>query len=407
MNGRLGPPVTGPVLALLFGALGTGPSIAQIPGDLSARVEAEARWFPQSPADPAQVRNDVSIAIMPEWDHEWGNRRHLVTIEGFGRLDSADPERSHADLRIASWEYAADVWELRLGIRRVFWGVAESQHLVDIINQTDLVENPDGEDKLGQLMANFAWIQDWGTLDLFVLGGSRERSFPGVEGRLRFQPSVAADQSLFVGGASTRRIDLAARWAHTLGDWDVGLSHFYGTSRDPRFGLQIPLGGSGTELVPIYDLIHQTGLDAQLTRGGWLGKLEAIHRSGQGDAYSALTGGFEYTLIGVFGSVADLGLLAEYSRDSRGQGTPSLFQNDLFVGSRLALNDVQSTALLVGGAIDLDTGSLFFSVEGDRRIADGWTIEIESRVFGNTEPTEPLFSFRRDDYLRIAAVRFF
>ncbi|MEN8143645.1 MAG: hypothetical protein ABFS14_01720 [Gemmatimonadota bacterium] len=406
MNRHLGPPVTGSILAFLFGMVGAGPSIAQVPGDLSARVEAEARWFPQSPADPTQVRNQASIAINPEWELEWGDRRHLITIEWFGRLDSADPERSHTDLRIASWEYAADAWEIRLGIRRVFWGVTESQHLVDIINQTDLVENPDGEDKLGQLMANFAWIQGWGTLDLFLMTESRQRTFPGVEGRLRFQPAVAPNESFFVGGASTGRIDLAARWAHTLGDWDVGLSHFYGTSRDPRFGITVSEAGN-VELLPVYDLIHQTGLDVQFTRGGWLGKLEAIRRSGQAETFSALTGGFEYTLVGVLGSVADIGLLAEYSRDSRGQDARSLFQNDLFVGSRLALNDVQSTALLVGGAIDLDTGSLFFSVEGDRRIADGWTIEIESRVFGNTEPTEPLFAFRRDDYLRIAAVRFF
>ncbi len=407
MNRHLGPPVRGSVLALLFGAVWAGPSIAQIPGDLSARVEAEVRWFPQSPASPVQVQNQASIAITPEWELEWGDRRHLITIEGFGRLDSADPERSHADLRIASWEYAADTWELRLGIRRVFWGVAESQHLVDIINQTDLVENPDGEDKLGQLMANFAWIQDWGTVDLFAMSWFRRRTFPGSEGRLRFQPAVEADQALFTGSSGSDRVDLAVRWAHTLGDWDVGLSHFYGTSRDPRFGLQIPLGGSGPQLQPVYDEIHQTGLDVQLTRGGWLGKLEAIRRSGQGDAYGALTGGFEYTLVGVLGSVADVGLLAEYSHDSRGQDALSVFQNDLFLGSRLALNDVQSTALLVGGAIDLDTGSLFLSIEGDRRVADGWTVEVEGRVFGNTEPTEPLFAFRRDDYLRVAVVRFF
>ena len=75
MNRRFGPPATGSVLAFLFGAVGAGPSIAQIPGNLSARVEAEARWFPQSPADPVQVQNEASIAITPEWELEWGDRR--------------------------------------------------------------------------------------------------------------------------------------------------------------------------------------------------------------------------------------------------------------------------------------------------------------------------------------------
>ena len=77
------------------------------------------------------------------------------------------------------------------------------------------------------------------------------------------------------------------------------------------------------------------------------------------------------------------------------------------MGSRLALNDVQSTALLVGGAIDLDNGSLFLSIEGDRRVADGWTIEIEGRAFGNSDPSVLRFAVRRDDYLRVAVVRVF
>jgi len=50
-----------------------------------------------------------------------------------------------------------------------FWGVTEFQHLVDIINQTDLVENIDTEDKLGQPMINLALINDWGTVDLFIM----------------------------------------------------------------------------------------------------------------------------------------------------------------------------------------------------------------------------------------------
>ena len=47
---------------------------------------------------------------------------------------------------------------MRLGLRKVYWGVTESQHLVDVINQTEGVENLDGEDKLGQPMLNLALI---------------------------------------------------------------------------------------------------------------------------------------------------------------------------------------------------------------------------------------------------------
>lgn len=75
-------------------------------------------------------------------------------------------------------------------MRKEFWGVAEARHLVDIINQTDEVENFDREDKLGQPMINLALINNWGTLDFFLLTGFRDRTFPGREGRLRTFPEI-------------------------------------------------------------------------------------------------------------------------------------------------------------------------------------------------------------------------
>ncbi|MEE8486920.1 MAG: hypothetical protein V3S56_02035, partial [Gemmatimonadota bacterium] len=89
----------------------------------SARVEAEGSLFPASPADPGQIHNSTSLAFRPEWEIEFDDRRQLFTFEGFLRLDSSDPDRTHADVRVLSWEYVANRWGLRVGLRRVFWGV--------------------------------------------------------------------------------------------------------------------------------------------------------------------------------------------------------------------------------------------------------------------------------------------
>jgi hypothetical protein len=403
----------GLVAALL---LLTGASAGQAQ-ELSARVEAEGILYPASPADSRQVHHSGSIAVGPEWEWEFGDRRHLVTFEGFARIDSSDPVRTHADLRVVSWEYAANDWELRVGMRRVYWGVTESQHLVDVINQTDLIESPDGEDKLGQPMVNFALITEVGTFDAFVMPLFRERTYPGPRGRLRFQPRVETAHDGFLDGIRSDRTDIAARWSHYFGAWDFGVSHFRGTSRDPRLSLGLDADGVSPVLLPVYEVIDQTGLDVQMTTGGWLWKLESIVRSGQGDRFAALTAGFEYTFGGFLGSVSDLGVLLEYSWDERGEAdlgaVPegplgfSLFQNDIFVGSRLALNDIGDTAILAGGLIDLDTGALLMSLEASRRIADGWTMEIEGRAFAGSSAGEPLYSLRRDDYVRVALVRFF
>ena len=200
----------------------------------SGHIAAEPRLFPQAPLSSAQHKEgNLSIVFQPEFYHEWANGDMSLTVESYLRLDQHDSKRTHFDIRELFWQKVADSWELRIGIGKVFWGVAESQHLVDIINQTDLVENIDGEDKLGQPMVNLTWIQSWGTVDFFILPFFRERTFPGEEGRLRFPLPVDTDHAIYESDAEERHVDWAIRWSHTLGDFDIGAAHFYGTSREP------------------------------------------------------------------------------------------------------------------------------------------------------------------------------
>ena len=77
-------------------------------------------------------------------------------------------------------------------------------------------------------------------------------------------------------------------------------------------------------LAPFYDIINQTSIDLQATKGNMLWKLEALHRSGQGETYNALAGGFEYTFVGIFDSAIDLGVLGEYHYDDRGESAATI-----------------------------------------------------------------------------------
>ena len=162
-----------------------------------------------------------------------------------------------------------------------------------------------------------------------------------------------------------------------------------------------------TVLAPHYDLIHQTGADAQATKGNWLLKFEAIRRSGQGGTYVGTVGGFEYTLVGLFDTVVDLGILGEYHFDDRGKKALSPFNNDFFTGARVVLNDTQDTTVLGGISIDLNGRSRMFNIEASRRIGSRWKVEVEFRVFWDVHPSDPFFGFHRDDYLQIEFGRFF
>jgi hypothetical protein len=199
---------------------------------------------------------------------------------------------------------------------------------------------------------------------------------------------------------------LAARWSRTFGEFDVALSHFYGTSREPRLMPDADSAGR-TVLIPRYDLIHQTGLEMQWTRGRWLWKLEGIRRAGQGRGYAAMTGGFEYTLSNIAGSRLDLGLIAEYLYDQRGSRAATPFQDDIMAGARIALNDTQSTEALFGVIVDRRAGTRFLSLEASRRLGSRWKLSMESRGFAGVRKTDPLFGFRRDSYLQLELAVYF
>ena len=75
-----------------------------------------------------------------------------------------------------------NTWELRLGLDRVFWGVAELHNLVDVVNQLDLVEHPRDRHKLGQPMAHLTISGSWGVAETLLLPLSPQAHVSGAIG---------------------------------------------------------------------------------------------------------------------------------------------------------------------------------------------------------------------------------
>jgi hypothetical protein len=362
-----------------------------------AGVDGRAFWqdakYPEQSGDP-----NLSFMVQPEIYWRSDDNRHRASLVAFGRVDSQDSERTHADLREAYWGYEADGWDLVAGVNRVFWGVAESRHLVDVINQTDLVEDIDQEDKLGQPMVNLNVQRDFGRFGFFVMPGFRERTFPGTEGRFHLPLPIDTDNALYESSAGKQHTDFAVRYSHYFGDVDIGAHVFDGTSREPIFAL----AEEGDRLLPYYQQMTQAGLDLQYTRDAWLWKLEALGRDTSSDSFLAAVGGFEYTFYGIRESAIDVGALVEWSYDGRSEFSPPVvLDNDLFVGTRLAFNDASDTSVLAGVAVDLDTREFFLNIEAERRFGDSLSAELRVRAFGNTAPGGSLHTFGQDDYVQL------
>ena len=369
--------------------------------DLSGDLAVEVRHFATERAgqdgDPP-----VAGSLELEWFNDWDEGDQRFAFTPFLRWDDTDTERGHVDVRELYWRrsFSNDhlSGDLYIGVRKVFWGVTESLHLVDVINQTDLVENLDTEDKLGQPMIQWTGIFGDGSLDVFLLPWFRERTFPGRAGRPSL-PLPVSDRPVWESDDEEQHLDWAIRWSQFVGDFDIGISLFSGTAREPRL---VPgLEDGEPVLVPHYDLLDQLGLDLQYTTGDWLFKLEAIARDDALGRSNAFVGGLEYTIVGALGS-ADVGLVAEYQRD----GTDGFVigDDDVAVGARLTFNDIADTDLLAFTVIDRETGSRFTSIEGNRRIGQDLEIALEVRLWNDIDPSDSLAAFADEDYVQLELV---
>jgi hypothetical protein len=376
---------------------------------LSGVLEDEMRLFTQKGAaagKPGAPSTALSFTLEPKLEVAWAGGVQTVTIAPFVRVDAKDGRRTHVDLREARWIGVFGDWEIRAGFDKLFWGVTESVHLVDIINQTDLVEDIDTEDKLGQPLVAIAYQGAFGRIRAFFMPYFRERTFAGPKGRPRPALVIDVDHPVYQSRHKRWRPSWALRWAAALGPVDLGLAHFSGTGREPRLVPGLNPDGAAV-LVPHYDLIDQTSLDVQATLGAWLWKFEGISVRSRGQRYNALAGGFEYSFYGLGGSGTDLGVLAEYLYDDRGAAGPSPYEDDLFVALRWVANDRHDSEILAGAIFDLGNSATIVNIEASRRLGADWRISFDARLLLDVPAGDPLFVIRADDFIQLRLGRYF
>jgi hypothetical protein len=370
---------------------------------------AEIRLFPRDALYAGQAQNTVqpSIVFAPKvtWADSKGN--WAFDFAPYYRWDAIDRERSHGDVREAAFNWFGDGYDVRVGVGKVYWGVTEARQLVDIVNQTDLVESFTEDEKLGQPMLYLRTSFDNFGLDLLLLPGFRERTFPGVDGRLRPILPIDEDNAQYESSAGPNRVDFAARAHARFDEWDIGISFFHGTSREPRF---VPSGGV---FLPYYDVIDQMGLDVQATIGATLWKLESITRDGHGGAarhrFGAVVAGIEHTFYQIGETTWDLGLVVEGLWDGRSAAAPpTIYDNDIFLGARVQFNDVGDSSALIGVLTDVETGSALMTLEGSARIADTWRLEFEGALAIYIDESDSyLRQFRNDSHVMIRLPHYF
>lgn len=380
---------------------------------LESEAFGQVRYFPDSPLYQGQASQNQSVALELSAYREISSALSLELIP-FYRHDWQDDERSHGDIRKAFAQWVSPRVEVGLGINKVFWGVTEAVHLVDIVNQTDAIEAPDREEKLGQPMLSLSFPLRKGLIDLYLMPYFREQTFAGKDGRLRGPLVIDTNNPVYEHKSKEHHLDWAIRLKQSFAQAELALSYFQGTGRDPSF--QPALNPVSPVLRPYYPQIKQLGLEVQYIKEEWLWKLESIYRRGQPNLafkiedYYAMTGGFEYNIYGIFDTVQDLGIIFEGIYDQRRDNALTLTEEDFVVGTRWTLNNLNSTQLLALWIRDVDSSAHNFVLEVSTEIGNSIAITLEAFVFSKQKPPnifDPLraddfgYSLRNDDYLQV------
>lgn len=373
-------------------------------GEWAGSISVNSRIFAEHGEMTEQQKHSTNFSLNLSYYQDFQQGDARLVFDGFARVDQHDSSANLLDVKELYWWQYANGFEISAGFKQVFWGVTETVHLVDVINQTDTIGNLNGEQKLGQPMVNVLMERDWGTLQVFALLGFQERQFSSTRSRLTSPIPVEESLANYQSTANQKRIDWALRYSHVVSEWDIGISYFNGIDRNPILMPKLT-DQSSLSLAPYYQTIDQLGIDVQGTFAAWLLKFETIvGKVVEGSGYFASVTGLEYSFYSIAESAIDIGLIIEHQFDDREN---KLNNNDLAIGARVAFNNSQSSELLVALTQDLDNQSQFFTIEASHRINDLWFIETQAAIFSNNANHDASAIFANEDHIRIELKRFF
>lgn len=365
-------------------------------GAVAGDVSVDGRIFAASPAYAGQARDDeVSVRVEPDFTYKTENAHHALALRPFYRLDPVDDQRSHADLRQARYDYSGEHFSFGAGVGTFSWGVLESYRPTDIMNQTDFVESYRGDAKLGLPFVQVGWLTEKWSFRLYYLPYFRERTFPGVRGRLRFAANVDTDGATFEPRLGAFFPSGAARVSYRGDNLDVNFGLLSGLSREPRFVAELTTGS----VAPRYDLMQSASIDLQWAVGGFVLKGEGYARvlTTKLTPYGGGGIGADYMIPEAIAG-ADVALAIEYLQDFRPIDAPiTLFKHDAFAGVRVAANDSGNTTINTGALVDVTDGTTFGRLDCTHSFGDHFRGSVDVNLFLGPQGTLA-GSFRKDSY---------
>jgi hypothetical protein len=349
--------------------------------EASIDFSAKYRFFDQKRIDLQSYLN-LSLSSTAELDIDFNEKLSLhvapnVNYDRANRGFNVDPREAYIT-------YQEDIWDVKLGFDRVFWGKGEFHNVVDVINQKNPTGAIDGE-KLGQPLANFNIQMGDFQLELYRMFGFNTMPFPSEAGRFSLTLPVEKDQVMYVG-ADEKDAGSAVRLSGpVIQNLDFNVSYFKGIERQPYFSYNFDI--YEPKLVPIYTTGEHIGLELEYIHNSIGVKLEAAKKKDNYFDYYTGIVNLEYNFNSIFDTTMDWKFIAEYLWDERGKSSPLFFENDIGLALRVGFNDQSSTELLISGLFDDDSGEEIYKLQLGRRVNENLSIALSAQWYNDVETT--------------------
>ncbi len=325
--------------------------------------------------------------------------------------------RSYARLDELFMKYELENGLLFAGKNIRFWGALEAFNVADTFTTVDFRSDLLDEQREGAWNVAYSYFTETGELSLIIKlyeNPWQMSKYPYVyyffPEFIHYDSDLKREESGFYPTLYLKYSG-STEWEYPL-DYAFIVQHGYDSQR--YFTSDAPLNGVNNRFRANAYLVDKALTYHTLVVDNTLFKLEASAAHVRDEQvmlgglhvedYYHLGVGFEHTLIGVYND-ADLGLIGEYYRyDTFKHGDDiaddlalfQTFQNDIFVGVRYSVNDMDSSSLLAGIVFDTQYAEQSYQIEYETRLFDTVSLKADYSYINPSDSQQTAYAMLQE-----------
>ena len=399
-------------------------------------IAIESRLFKN---DHNSFSEDSGLSVFSRLETRYEKDSLKLVLRGFARIDQKDQDRDFLALEDAYVQLTFNLnkeLKLSFGSKLFNWSTTEAFHPADVINSRNFDSDIEQLEKKGELFLSISTkIFDTYT-SLYYFPHYESPEYPGKFSRAGY--GYKLEKPVWVEGNSKEDIKQNP-WGYQAGieiskniaDSDFSFHIIYHMDRDrPIIESRINLSplGATYRLIPHYFKVLQYGFTYQKVFNTFVLKCESAFRNYIEDDFEIQTVsglkkqkdhgltalGFEFPFAYENGQETFIFWETQYlwGTDGKKREELNVFQNDMMLGFRHAINDMMGKEIYGSLIFDMERHKeLVYALKYTQRLSDIWKIKMGFRIYdAPEEPGSPVLglqSLHEDNFIYFNLIRYF